>query len=1193
MALADPPYVMKLLELAELIDWLASWSEPDHAPTPRELAEVLWLAKRIPGGKQPKTTRSRTIETKQKDEPSHEGGSSGPGNESATGGEQQPTIEKPTLPPQLAPPPFFPEPPQDQGPEPLAHLLPLRALPTRRELNAAVASLPVRLQAPRWLPADLSLLRALRPLMQRSHVATRQCLDEEATAERSADHRLLQPVFRPTPEPRFTLTLLVDRGLSMEVWQPMAEEFRQVLERSRAFRDVQVVSLIPPNPGESAVGFSRPGSSRIRWVIPDKLRSTMPFSMEGEGRDVLLLLSDTAGPHWWNGSMFEALAGWSRRLPVALLHMLPLWMAQRTALRAMNRATIRNGEAAAESARYRATDIHAWDEAPARGGGIPVLRLETGDLANWAAMAMGDAREATAGVVLPQTAEDLKQRLDMTRPKQPSQGTQQDSSGEELWDRFRSAASPEAQRLMVVLAAAPILTLPVMRLLKESTFPKGDSPLPLVEVLLGGLLRPAGSLGDEDADATIPSRAKPDGFFDFVQYAIQPAVMELLRRDLSTADTVSAVLGVSDLLERRWNTLGTGYSFQAVLSDPEIKLPSDLKGVVNFATATAELIERLPGEAYQRFAAQLRQRAGAPVQPSWPASMRFEEVYFETAQLLRIPEPEAGRFAWAQFEEIELSSIAFTTASIELDATSSSERSATPESEADADQLPPEAAALIQLYEGCRLQAYPDPGTGAEPITIGWGSTFYEDGSPIRLGDVITQEQADALYHFNFRERFWNDLKATIPFWSEMNDKQKAALCSFAYNNGVHFHGDGNHDTLDRHLRDRRWKAVPGSLMMYRNPGTNVEVGLGRRRRAEGLVWEGKESAAACTQAEREIATPADCEAWEQRLKQAPPTPASRPAIDSVESKMGESRSVLVVSSWTVTLLKDSTWGYHEPLDPGPPTTSVPPPALTMLRIPAGSFLMGSPTEEPERSYDEGPQHAVTLAEFFLARTPITQAQWRAVANWQPGDGEPSWERQLKPDPLGAEVDSRFRGDERPVVNVSWHDAMEFCRRLRRRTGKSYTLPSEAQWEYACRAGSSTTPFHFGATISPQLANYDASRSYAGGPTGEYRNQTTDVATFPANAWGLQDMHGNVSEWCLDHWHDSYVEGEGKAPTDGSAWMKPTAEEEEFRLLRGGSWVDRPGRCRSALRGSWLHGVADDSFGFRVCCLPQDLLLDP
>ena len=260
---------------------------------------------------------------------------------------------------------------------------------------------------------------------------------------------------------------------------------------------------------------------------------------------------------------------------------------------------------------------------------------------------------------------------------------------------------------------------------------------------------------------------------------------------------------------------------------------------------------------------------------------------------------------------------------------------------------------------------------------------------------------------------------------------------------------------------------------------------------------------------------------------------------------------------------------------------------LTMLRIPAGRFLMGSPEGELERQANEGPVHEVSLGEFLMARTPITQAQWRAVAGWQRREGE-RWERELKPAP------SRFQGDEvrlmedqtstdqRPVERVSWHDAMEFCSRLSQRTGRHYTLPSESQWEYACRAGTNT-PFHFGATITPELANYDGTSAYGDGPKGEVRQQTTPVGSFPANAWGLHDMHGNVWEWCLDTWHDSY---EG-APEDGRAWLDPEAGEESERLLRGGSWGYDPRFCRSAYRLRDVPGDTDDDVGFRVVCLPQ------
>jgi formylglycine-generating enzyme required for sulfatase activity len=169
------------------------------------------------------------------------------------------------------------------------------------------------------------------------------------------------------------------------------------------------------------------------------------------------------------------------------------------------------------------------------------------------------------------------------------------------------------------------------------------------------------------------------------------------------------------------------------------------------------------------------------------------------------------------------------------------------------------------------------------------------------------------------------------------------------------------------------------------------------------------------------------------------------------------------------------------------------------------------------------------------------------------------------------------------VEQVSWLDALEFCRRLSQRTDQRYGLPSEAQWEYACRAGS-TTPFHFGATLTPELANFDGNHVYANGPKGTYRKQTSVVASFPANGWGLHDMHGNVWEWCEDHWHASY----NFPPGDDHPWLIPAASADERRLLRGGSWYGLPRFCRSAYRSLNHPGDRGISIGFRVYCLPQD-----
>jgi formylglycine-generating enzyme required for sulfatase activity len=239
---------------------------------------------------------------------------------------------------------------------------------------------------------------------------------------------------------------------------------------------------------------------------------------------------------------------------------------------------------------------------------------------------------------------------------------------------------------------------------------------------------------------------------------------------------------------------------------------------------------------------------------------------------------------------------------------------------------------------------------------------------------------------------------------------------------------------------------------------------------------------------------------------------------------------------------------------------------LEMVAIPGGMFLMGSPESEPERSEDEGPQHTVTLQPFFMGKFPVTQAQWQAVASL------PKVNIDLEPEP------SRFKGANRPVEKVSWYEAVEFCARLSKATRREYRLPSEAEWEYACRART-TTPFHFGETISPELANYNGNETYASGSKGIDREQTTEVGSFPANAFGLYDMHGNVWEWCADHWHNSY---EG-APTDGSVWLNEN--ENKYRLLRGGSWYVNPRNCRSAYRLDNLPVTPDDYFGFRVVCV--------
>ncbi|HBE18170.1 MAG TPA: hypothetical protein DEG17_01200 [Cyanobacteria bacterium UBA11149] len=244
---------------------------------------------------------------------------------------------------------------------------------------------------------------------------------------------------------------------------------------------------------------------------------------------------------------------------------------------------------------------------------------------------------------------------------------------------------------------------------------------------------------------------------------------------------------------------------------------------------------------------------------------------------------------------------------------------------------------------------------------------------------------------------------------------------------------------------------------------------------------------------------------------------------------------------------------------------------LEMVSIPGGTFMMGSPESEKGHSSDESPQHKVTVPPFFMGKYPVTQAQWRVVA------GLPQINRSLNPNP------SHFKGDNLPVEQILWVDAAEFCARLSEYTGQSYRLPSESEWEYACRAGT-TTPFHFGETITTDLANYDGDGVYGQESKGIYRQSTTEVSSSGfANSFGLYDMHGNVWFWCADTWNNNYT----NAPNDGSPWIDEN--NINIRLLRGGSWYLNPRYCRSAYRSrnTWDERL-NDGIGFRlVCCLPR------
>ena len=299
----------------------------------------------------------------------------------------------------------------------------------------------------------------------------------------------------------------------------------------------------------------------------------------------------------------------------------------------------------------------------------------------------------------------------------------------------------------------------------------------------------------------------------------------------------------------------------------------------------------------------------------------------------------------------------------------------------------------------------------------------------------------------------------------------------------------------------------------------------------------------------------------------APPTTSStKPTFLGLPVEPYSYTSARVSANGTVTpYTAQSPLGKYTETALRLPANAVP---LDMVAIPGGTFTMGSPESEAKRFSDEGPQHRVTVPDFFMGRYEVTQAQYEAVMGSNPAN---------------------FQGRNNPVEGVSWDDAQEFIRRLNRITGKTYRLPTEAEWEYAARAGT-TTPFSYGETITPEVVNYDGNYPYGRAPKGEYRERTIEVNSLYPNPWGLYHIHGNVWEWCADQWYewyDSYSNKPNQLKQDGSiTWTQANTNilpsNADYYLLRGGSWYDVAWLTRSAYRDWNWRDFGPDDWGFRL-----------
>ncbi|MFM7464181.1 MAG: SAV_2336 N-terminal domain-related protein, partial [Cyanobium sp.] len=502
--------------LSRALLWLADTS--DGTLTSRELAELLWLLPRMP----PLSPASRISEfidsvrpepirpVDELDEDAADDGDKGLGPDAF--------VPKPTL-AAMDPhaPSVFPEPPGGVETPPEEPLLPLAVLPDAAELEELRASLSVRLAQSPPLGDPATLLRALRPLLRRRADTTRRRLDEERTAEAWAQTNLLLPVLQPTPAPWFEeVWVLVDAGHAMRVWHGLARALKTLLASTQVFPEVHLRML--------------------------SAKDCLAAEVRPRDGSLVLLVSDATGAHWWDGRMFEALEAWSHQCPTAILQPWPPWQWDRTALAAGEQIFIHNSAPAAANLSYGAERQDWWEESPlASATLIPVIPAEQEALAIWSSVVMGEPGYATEGFALPapelRLASLQQQLAEAVHTGMDGRGNG-DPSVADLWAAFCRGASPQAQRLLMVMATAPVLTLPVIGLLHEAKVHGSKSPLPIAEVLASPLVLPMAN--QEEVDE--PNQ---------LQFTLVPGLAELLIDRLSAADRLDVIRTVGALVERR------------------------------------------------------------------------------------------------------------------------------------------------------------------------------------------------------------------------------------------------------------------------------------------------------------------------------------------------------------------------------------------------------------------------------------------------------------------------------------------------------------------------------------------------------------------------------------------------------------------------------------------------------------------
>jgi WD40 repeat protein len=1041
---------------------------------------------------------------------------------------------------------------------------------TNRQTSDSSGTISLQVPDAPSIREPLELARSLRPLARKISSGREIVLDEIATAQRFAAEGVCIPVFKAEPEPWLDLALVVDESKSMLIWRHTIRELKRLLEHYGIFRDVRTWGLVVREEENKQILYIRPGieetANQQRLASPREL-------IDPNGRRLVLVVSDCVAAIWRNGSATSVLKEWTQTQPVAIVQMLPEWLWLRTGLAVGASVRLRSLAAGVANQHLLIKELLVWKSLNLDSGiKVPVLTLEPEVATTWSHMIAGKSDAIAPGFVF--ASEPSNNNRQATISKLKSQNSKKES-GEDSKDRvqrFRMTASPMARKLAGLLAAAPVINLPVVRLVQETLLPESRQ-VHVAEVFLGGLLKP---LTNIEADTN------PDA----VQYEfMEDEIREILLESAPVSDSAEVLDAVSQYVASQ---LGKSLEeFIALLKTPE--QAGEKEGVKPFARITAKILRQLGG-SYAGFADELEQNFSLVSSAEEPSQL----------EPLRVA-------PWVCYqiinEEVDVTAICFSPdgkfiASGRIDGTIKVW-------DLDGNLV---SQFLQEHKSSINSLAFSPDGQLIVSGSAGGSIRLWNLHKLIRTFDKYIRKENFVAFSPNGHLIASGSADRTVRLW-DLGGKQI----------GESFHGTRSAVSSVAFSPDGELivsGSAAGNIRLWNLNGKLIKISLGHKSAVSsvafspdgqwivsgsedntiqlwdvqgnpvGQPFQGHEDAVNCVafrpdgQLIFSGSNDKTIRIWNLQGEQLSFLEGHDSAVSAIAFSPDGSTLVSSSSDGTIRLWSDRVYSFETVTvnrrgeiinkeskyaryfieDLGDGIT------LKMVAIPGGTFLMGSPEGE---GYDnEKPQHEVTIQPFFMGKYPITQAQWRAVA------ALPRVNCDLEPDP------SFFKGDDRPVECVSWFDAVEFCARISKYTGRKYRLPSEAEWEYACRAGT-TTPFHFGETLTTELANYDGS-TYGEEPEGEARRETTPVVIFPSNAFGVHDMHGNVYEWCVDHWQDNY---EG-SPQDGSSWIEESIENnnENPKLLRGGSWINNPENCRSASRYWYFPVLSGDSLGFRVVC---------